>query len=269
MKKLVILLLLISVSGSYNSCDKNKNVVLFTVQDDLKLGQQVAGQIDSDTLQYPVLSESKYPGAYNHMRRIVNTILNSGKIKYRDEFAWEVKIIHNDSVMNAFCTPGGYIYVYTGIIKYLDNEDELAGVLGHEMGHADLRHGSRQLQNQYGINYMLDLILGNNPNQLEQVAGQIAGSLVGLKYSRTYESEADNNSVLYLSGTSYACNGASGFFKKLRDSGQCNSTQLIWLSTHPAPCDRIDAIDAKAIALGCKTEYLNPPSYQDFKNSLP
>ena len=111
------------------ACDKNKNVVLFSVQNDQQLGQQVSQQIASDTVTYPLLSETRYPEAYTYLRNIVNKILNSGKVKYRNEFAWEVHIINDDSVLNAFCTPGGYIYVYTGIIKYLDTEDELAGVL--------------------------------------------------------------------------------------------------------------------------------------------
>lgn len=269
MKKCIFFLLMIPAFGLIDSCDKNKNVILFTVQDDINLGLQVSQQIASDSVNYPLLSETVYPVAYSHLHNIVNAILNSGKIKYRSEFAWQVKIIHNDSVLNAFCTPGGYIYVYTGIIKYLDTEDELAGVLGHEIGHADLRHSSRQLQTQYGIQFMLNLLLGKNPSQMEQIAGQLAGNLVGLKYSREYESEADNNSVIYLSGTSYACNGAAGFFRKLKANGQCNSTTLVWLSTHPAPCDRIDAIDNEAKTLGCDTTMLNPPTYQDFKNSLP
>lgn len=269
MKKLSAFALVILSFVFYNSsCDKQSSVVLFTIQDDINLGKQVVSQIESDTVQFPILKENAYPKAYQHLRRITNNLLNSGKVKYRNEFAWEVKIIHNDEVLNAFCTPGGYIYVYTGLIKYLDTEDQLAGVMGHEIGHADLRHSSRQMQNQYGISMLLGIILGNNPNQLEQIAGQIAGTLVGLKYSRTYESEADGNSVTYLSGTNYACNGASGFFKKLRDSNQCNAN-MAWLSTHPDPCSRIEDIDARASQMNCKTTDSNPASYMEFKKSLP
>jgi predicted Zn-dependent protease len=53
------------------------------------------------------------------------------------DFSWRIRIIANDSVLNAFCTPGGYIYFYTGILKYLESEDQLAGVMGHEMAHAE------------------------------------------------------------------------------------------------------------------------------------
>ncbi|MFC2123966.1 M48 family metalloprotease [Bacteroidota bacterium] len=270
MKKVAILIALFVTLNVFDSCDKNDNIILFSVNDDIKLGSQVSDQIESDPVQFPILSETEYPEAYTHIRRITNTILNSGNVKYKDEFAWEVKIIYDDEVLNAFCTPGGYIYVYTGLIKYLDTEDQLAGVMGHEIGHADLRHSSRQLQTQYGISFLLGLAFGENQSQLETVAGQIAGTVVGLKYSRTYESEADDNSVKYLKPTDYACNGASGFFKKIRDEGHCSDNSwAVWLSTHPDPCDRIDDIDAKALEESCSTDDLNPDSYLAFKNSLP
>jgi len=267
-RKSGITIFLILIVIFYNSCDKNDNLILFSVNDDVALGLQVASQIDSDTIQFPILDESEYATAYNHLGRIVSSIINSGEVQYKDEFAWEFKIIHDDDVLNAFATPGGYIYVYTGLIKYLDTEDQLAGVLGHEIGHADLRHGSRQMQNQYGISLLLSLLLGQNPGQLEQIAGQVAGTLVGLQYSRNFESEADDNSVMYLSETSYACNGASGFFKKIREEGLCNAN-IVWLSTHPDPCSRIEDIDAKASEVLCKVSELNPDTYQQFKESLP
>ena len=67
----------------------------------------------------------------------------------------DLRIIHDDSTLNAFCTPGGYIYIYTGILKFLDSEDEFAGVLGHEIAHADLRHSTRQMTKQYGVQILL------------------------------------------------------------------------------------------------------------------
>ena len=164
MKKFSFLLTVFITLGMLNSCDKNDNIILFGVQDDIALGQQVSAEIESDPAQFPILSEEEYPDAYTHIQRITDNILNSGKVQYRDEFTWEVKLIHDDEVLNAFCTPGGYIYVYTGLIKYLDTEDQLAGVMGHEIGHADLRHSSRQLQRFYGISVLLGLILGENPN---------------------------------------------------------------------------------------------------------
>ncbi|RYD78013.1 MAG: peptidase M48, partial [Sphingobacteriales bacterium] len=101
------------------SCDKNdKDVNIFSIEDDKALGEQLAQEIASDPTTYPILDRSKYATAYMHLDRIVNTILNSGKVTHKDDFVWEVSIINDDSTLNAFCGPGGKVYVYTGIIKY-------------------------------------------------------------------------------------------------------------------------------------------------------
>ena len=86
----------------------------------------------------------------------VNVVV--GKVDFKDEFDWRLRIIHDDSTLNAFCTPGGYIYIYTGILKFLDSEDEFAGVLAHEIGHADMRHSTRQMTKLFGVQLLLDVL---------------------------------------------------------------------------------------------------------------
>lgn len=254
---------------SFNSCkDKNDNFVLFSIEEDVKLGAQVAKEIENDPTQFPVLSETEYSEAYAYLNKMVDYILESGEVQYKEEFAWKVHIIGDDSVLNAFATPGGYLYVYTGLIKYLDQEDDLMGVMGHEVAHSDLRHTSRNLQKQQGISVLISLLSGKDPGKLTEIAGQIAGTAAGLKFTREYESEADDRSVEYLAKTPYACNGAYSFFQKLIDEGKTGSTPA-FLSTHPDPEDRVDDINKKADEIGCDTTPLAPASYEDFKNMLP
>lgn len=199
---------------------------------------------------------------------MVNEILNKGDLAYRNEFVWEVSII-DDDVLNAFATPGGYIYVYTGLIKFLDEPDDLAGVMGHEIAHADLRHTSRNLQQSYGVQILLSVILGNDAGQLSQIAGQIAGTAAGLSFSRDFESEADDRAVEYNANTIYACDGVKNFFQKLIDAGQTSGTPE-FLSTHPNPPNRVEDITAKAQELSCSTALSgDTDGYQAFKNSLP
>ncbi len=133
---------------------------VFTPEEDVELGKMSAQSLAEDPEEYPILSESEYPEAYEHLRRVVGGIIDSPEIQYRDVFAYsQMKIIDRDDVLNAFCTPGGYIYVYTGPIKYLDQEDHLAGVLGHEIAHAEKRHGSVRLQKEYGIKALTSFLL--------------------------------------------------------------------------------------------------------------
>lgn len=241
------------------------DIALTSFAEDLELGRRIDSQIVNTPAEFKILPRNQFPVAYGHLERITNSIKNSGKIVNKDKLSWDVKIIHNDTTLNAFCTPGGYIYVYTGIIKYLDTEDDFAGVMGHEIAHADLRHSAKAMTRQYGIDLILSIVLGKNANS--QLA-QIASGLSSLSYSRCHETQADENSVEYLSGTSYKCNGAASFFQKIVDGGGTSQPQF--LSTHPDPGNRVAKINAKATTDGCNTTTpFSGAQYQEFKNSLP
>lgn len=257
---------LLTLILSFSACDKNDNVLLFSVQNDIELGAQVSQEIANDP-QYNIMSRTGNEEAYAYLEDMVDEILESGQVAYKDEFAWEVTLIKDDETLNAFATPGGYIYVYTGLIKYLESADALEGVLGHEIAHADLRHTSRNLQKSQTVQVLLSILLGNNPSALEEVAGQVAGTVAGLSFSRDYESEADAKSVVYLAETQYACNGAAYFFEKLLEEGQAGGTPE-FLSTHPSPDSRVEDINAQATSEGCDTGLAANTDYNTFKNSL-
>jgi predicted Zn-dependent protease len=259
MKKILFALLI--GSAVVGGCNKDSDFnPFFSIEDDKELGKQVSEEIASDPTTYPVLDSSQYPEAYAHLNRITNNILNSGNVKYKDEFAWKLHLIHDDEVLNAFATPGGYIYVYTGLIKFLDNEHELAGVMGHEIAHADRRHSTDQLTKAYGVQTLIDVVLGKN----EGLVKDIAQNLLLLKFGRSAESEADEYSVIYLCPTEYMANGAAAFFEKL---GTSNSPEF--LSTHPNPETRVEDINAKYEELACEGTGKFDQRYQEFKNSLP
>ncbi|WP_242928254.1 M48 family metalloprotease [Pontibacter vulgaris] len=257
---------------TFSSCESNDGVI-FSTQDDLKLGAQVSAQVDSTYRAKGQLLERNSTNAntqkaYASLDRIVNRVLNSGQVKYKEEFPWTIKIINDPNTLNAFATPGGYIYVYTGLIKFLNDEDHFAGVLAHEIAHADKRHSVKQLQRQYGISILLSVALGNNAGTLQEIAGQLAGTLAGLKFSRDAETEADNTSVVYLGGTNYyACDGAAGFFVKMTQQEQAGNPPE-FLSTHPNPDNRIENIEQQAEQKGCKTTTAPDTDFAELKRSL-
>ncbi|OFX74986.1 MAG: hypothetical protein A2X12_08045 [Bacteroidetes bacterium GWE2_29_8] len=261
--------IIISIGIISNSCKKknpdDNSFNIFSINEDIKLGQQVSAQIASDSVTYPILSETQYPVAYSHIRRIVNEILNSGKVYYKDDFAWETKIIKDDETLNAFCVPGGYLYVYTGLIKYLDTEDQIAGIMAHEIAHADRRHSTDMLTKTYGISMLFDIVLGKGS---QGTLTNIATSLLTLQYSKDNEREADNYSVIYMCPTEYNAAGSGDFFVKLEEAGTAGNTPA-FLSTHPNPGDRITAINKKKSDLGCTGNQKFIDRYNDFKNSLP
>ncbi len=251
------------------SCVKEKDgdnsFNLFTIQDDINLGNQIAMEIESDPVAYPLLDESQYSDAYTHLNRVVDAILNTNLVAYDNTFPWEAKIIHDDAVINAFATPGGHIYFYTGLIKELDNEAQFAGVAAHEIAHCARRHTTDQLTKAYGLSILISIVLGEDPSALEQLAADLAGGLASLAFSRKDEYEADEYAVKYLSSTTYHPLGLADFFNKLENM----SIFPIFLSTHPSPEDRIEKINEAWETYGSKVGEYYEVRYQDFKNSLP
>ena len=253
------------IMGACSSKENSIPITIFTVDDDISMGLQMDQQIKADPATYPVLDSVQYASAYAHLYQIRNTILASGKLQYADKFEWKVRIIHNDSVINAFCVPGGNIYIYTGIIKFLDNEAEFAGVLAHEMAHADRRHTSQQLTLVYGESLLLSLILGNNPSQLSQIIANLAQGLGNLAYSRNHEYESDEYAVKYLYVTKYDAASLGDFFEKMLSE----PTPPTFLSSHPSPEDRLDKINQIFNSLGGVHGGKFETEYQQFKSLFP
>ena len=256
------LLLVVAANLSCGSAGGGLNV--FSLEQDKQLGAQVNAEILSQPGQYPVLPEQGNEEVYRYVRGITDRILNSGKVEHRDEFAWEVRIIDDDATLNAFATPGGYIYVYTGLIKYLDTEDQLAGVMGHEIAHADQRHSTKALTKQYGIQALASLAAGSQAGAL---AGNVLGSLLQLKFGRGAETEADTYSVIYLCPTPYESDGAAGFFRKLNEAGSAGRPPE-FLSTHPNPANRVENIEKQAAQRQCRNTGAGSGEYDRIKRLL-
>lgn len=195
----------------YNSCDSNINI--FSKSDDVQLGLDISNQIKGDPQQYPIYHGDASVKTYINSR-IFQNILASPQIKSKDIYNYQFEIINNDTVLNAFALPGGYIYVYTGLLKYLDSEASLAGVLGHEIAHAELRHSTQRLTAQYGVSILLNLVLGENPSQVAEIASNLFVGFAFLANSRSDESEADRTSLSYLKDTRYYPGGVKFFFEK-------------------------------------------------------
>ena len=266
-RKLRILLLFATVSV-FTACDEDGGINFFTLDQDIAFGKQMDSVILANPSEYSILSEAQYQASYEHINRIRNAVLASDDLKYKDRFPWQVRIIHNDEVLNAFAAPGGYLYFYTGLIKYLDNEAQLAGVMAHEIAHADKRHSTETMTKMYGFSTLLQIVLGQNPSALEQILSELALGATNLKFSRNHEYEADEFAVRYLYDTTYDPKGVAGFFEKLMDEGQRPKIPE-FLSTHPDPGNRVEAINKVWISLGSKQGEAYSDRYMQFKNTLP
>jgi predicted Zn-dependent protease len=268
MKRIVVFSLVFVMTGLIflASCNKDNNGInIFSIEDDKQLGLQVQQHILDNPAEYPLLQKNQYPVAYQHIERVRDSLLGTGLVDYDTEFTWAVHIIRNDTVLNAFCTPGGYIYFYSGLINFLDNEAEFAGVMGHEMAHAARRHSTKQMTKAYGLQVLLSVVLGENPSLLAQIAADLSAGVTMLAFSRSDENQSDEYAVKYLYATSYDARGVAGFFEKMVGSSQPPE----FLSTHPNPDNRIEHIYEVWQSLGGKEGETYAERYQQFKNSLP
>jgi len=259
MKKYLFFCLLLAFSACKNGLGLN----VFTLQQDKQLGDKLKAEILSNPSKYPVLPYQGNEKAYNYLYAMRDEILKSDKIRYRSQFKWELHIIKDDKTLNAFAAPGGFMCVYTGLIKYLEHADHLAGVLGHEIAHADQRHSTQAMTKAYGLQVVTQVAAGSGGGQL----AEIAAGLTQLSFSRGHEKDADEHSVEYLCDTRYASNGAAGFFEKLVANKAAGGTPA-FLSTHPSPKNRVKDINDLAKKLRCKTTMADNTGWAQFKASV-
>jgi predicted Zn-dependent protease len=179
----------------------------------------------------------------NYVQSIVNQLIKSPFIKKKKVYKYKVTLIDDDKTINAFCTPGGFIYVYTGLLKFLENEASLAAVLSHEIAHAEKRHVRQRMLSAMSIQIILS-ILFKDSTIFQDIAVNLGGTLALLANSRSDEMEADEYGFQYLKSTPYYQGAMSYFFDKMlqaQKNTQRSKTLEKILSTHPIPEDRLKA----------------------------
>lgn len=158
----------------------------------------------------------------------------------RKDLTWRFAVLDTDEV-NAFAAPGGFIYVTKGLMKMCQSEDELAGVVAHEMGHVDSKHSVRQAEKS-GL--MTALVIGMGLYKKTKKAAPfaaIAAYFANLKFSRDDEFEADACAVKYTHAAGYDPNGLLKFFDKINNDSKASKVTK-YFSTHPPTNDRIKAV---------------------------
>jgi predicted Zn-dependent protease len=220
------------------SCAAVSQLNLLTTHQEVEIGRQAAREVEREVKIYrdPVVSayvDSLGQVLVRHSRR--------PGVKY------SFKVVDTDQV-NAFALPGGWLYINRGLITTAENEAELAGVIGHEIGHVVGKHGARQITKQYGLAVLVELAVGGeNPSLARKIAGQFAAMGAGLtllKYGRDAEREADYFAVEETYAAGINPEGMATFFEKLmaQQESKQESKQLWargWFSTHPASRERI------------------------------
>lgn len=153
--------------------------------------------------------------------------------------------VAEDSAINAFAVPGGYVVVNTGLIQAADSAEEVAGVLAHEVQHIERRHTLKNIVHSLGLRAAMSLALGDIGSGM---LGDMAAQLSELKFSRDLESESDRLGLLALKQAGIAPQGMVSFFEKLNKQEGAAPPAL--LSTHPASSERMQALQAMIMEIG-------------------
>jgi predicted Zn-dependent protease len=210
---------------------------LFSKQQDIQLGQENAAQVRK---QMKVIHDAFLT---EYVTRVGNRLV--GAQEARDSgFPFTFEVVADPSI-NAFALPGGPMFINTGLLKAVDNEAQLAGVMGHEMSHVILRHGTNQASKSKLIE--LPAVLGSQVaggslvGQLTQLGIGLGANSVLLKFSRSAESQADLMGSHLMAEAGYNPIEMARFFEKLNAQGGGRTIQFF--SDHPNPDNRERAIE--------------------------
>ncbi len=248
MKRAAFLTILLFMAGLSIGCAVSKDSIggfnLVSIQEEKQLGKQFAAEIEK---QHQVVTD---PLVQSYVSRIGNRLLTGARSR---DFAYTFKVVKDDSV-NAFAVPGGHIYVHSGLIKKVGSEAELAAVMAHEISHAVARHGTQQLTQRYGASLVLQLLLGQDPGLLSQLAASLFSQGAFMAYSRGMETQADYLGVETMYRAGYDPRGMLSFLKKL-DSMHRSSPGSVaqFFSSHPLTATRIQEVQLDIAKLPPKT----------------
>jgi len=224
----------LSISGcatTYNSATEKKEVIFITTPMEVALGKNAAMQVSQ---QYAFVKD---PQQVNKVTEIGEKL---AKVSDRTDLKYHFAVVE-DKEINAFTMPGGYIYINSGLLA-ITNDDELACVIGHEIGHVAARHIAKKLQTQLGYDILMNIALQNTSvKQMQQVI-DVTFNLVGLGYSREDELLADRLGAKYAYRAGYNPNAMITFLKKLKEKDK-NDMGPVFLRSHPYTSQRIQIME--------------------------
>lgn len=213
---------------------------LLSTEEELALGQKMSQQIEAEQ---PVLNDA---AVQQYVDRIGTRLAAVVPPNLDRGLTYQFKVIDEPDVVNAFALPGGYLYVYTGLMKLVENEAELAGVMAHEIAHVAAEHHGEQLTKQYGASFLASLLLGDDPGAIAQGVAQVTNYVVQAGFSREAEREADRIGAEMLMRAGYNPTGMVTFMQKMAAQSQAPGGRIMaFISTHPLTDERIQNLQAQ------------------------
>ena len=241
---------------------KNK----YKIQEDVQIGQKTSAEVER---QMPILNDSE---TTRYVQQVGDRLVNGIPSEFRQPaFNYRFKVV-NARDINAFALPGGPMYVNRGMIEAAKSEGEMAGVMAHEVAHIALRHGTSQATKQSNpLNQIgtIGLILGGAILGGEQGAqlGALGAQAWMTKYSRDYESKADILGAQIMANAGYDPRDLANMFRTIEaQSGGSRAPEF--LSSHPNPANRYEAINREAQLLRINNPVRNSAQFERIQSKL-
>ena len=200
-----------------------------------------ATQMGVDAYQQ-ILSKAKLSTNQDYVRRVRTIGRRIADVSGQPDLKWEFNVIE-DKTPNAFALPGGKVAVHTGLFTVAKDDNQLAAVMAHEVGHAIARHGSERMSTQMAVQLGvvgLGVAAGQENAQMVNLAASLAGLGIILPHTRNQEAEADHIGLILMARAGYDPRAAVPLWENFKKAGGERPPEF--LSTHPAPDSRIKRI---------------------------
>lgn len=212
---------------------------LLTTEQEIALGEKFAQEVEDEkkVLDDPVIQE------------YVNTIgAHLARYSPRTDVEYRFTVIDEPEEVNAFALPGGHLYFYTGLMKLCENEAQLAAVMAHEMAHVAEHHHGENLTRRYGMEFLANMLLGEEPGEFAQLASQLLGTGLLMNYSRQNEREADQLGMRMLYQGGYDPEGMVAFMNRMLEyeRSKGGGHPLPIFSSHPPTQERMNYLNLLA-----------------------
>ncbi len=246
--RLTLLALLLAAGAAQAQTAVKPGFNMFTVQQDIDIGRQSAGQIEG---QLPMVTNS---AVTQYVSRLGSKLAAHAP---GSKYPYQFKVV-NLSDINAFALPGGFVYVHRGLIERARTEGELAGVMAHEIAHVALRHQTNRVSRAYlaqtGVGILGGLFGSKSSSSTRSVVSAVGGfglNSLFLKNSRSAEGQADIAGAQIMAKAGYDPMDMARFFDVLRQEAGGNPSKLSqFFSDHPAPANRATRIRREATLIG-------------------
>jgi len=228
---MVIPVLLLLFACATTGPGGKKDLIFISDSQEISLGSEFDKQVRAES---KISDNEDWQNYFNEIGQKIVAVSDRADLDYH------FTVIESDDI-NAFATPGGYIYIYTGMLKLMESEAELAAVTAHEISHVVARHSVKRLQQALGISVVWQLVSGESDNKTLETAVGLGLSVALSGYSRSNEREADRFGIHYMAEAGYNPKGAVDMFERLASvsAGQRNFFENMF-ATHPETQERID-----------------------------